>query len=248
MAHLYSICMIELSLVIPVYNAAPFLSDTLRRLGETLMRHADWELIVIDDGSCDETRLILKEELPRLPRARALHFDCNRGKGAALLEGFRTAGGQCVVFTDADLPYGLSILGAMYRHMEEHPEIALLYGSRHHALSREASGYGSARRLGRLFFSVVIRAFLRDVVDSQCGIKAFRHSLAKRCVERGRIDRFAADIEFFAIARAAGLRYADFPVELNHRKQSSIRLIRDTVRMLVDIMRIAGYYWSGAYR
>lgn len=240
--------MTDLSLVIPVYNAAPFLRETLRRLGEALSRHADWELIVVNDGSRDETARILEEELPRLPRARAIHLPRNTGKGAALRAGFHAARGELAAFTDADLPYGLSVLDAMRERMEQYPELHLLYGSRHHALSRERAGYDRVRRLGRLFFSAVIRCLLPGVVDSQCGIKLFRRSLARRCAEKGSIDRFAADIEFFVIAKVAGLRFEDFPVELNHRTESSVRLVRDTLRLLADVFVIACRYWRGVYR
>lgn len=240
--------MTELSVIVAMYNAAPFLKETLARLEPFLARHRNWELIAVDDGSFDGTTEILGELVRRFAEARVLRFAENQGKGAALRAGMRAAKGEFVAFTDVDLPYGLEILEEMHAHLASHPEIYLLYGSRHHKSSRERSGYNFFRRAGRLFFSIVIRFLLPHVSDSQCGIKLFRRELAQRCAKLGRINRFAGDIEFFMIGKAAGMQSADFPVELNHRKESSVRLVQDTILMLVDTLRIWVYYWRGLYR
>jgi dolichyl-phosphate beta-glucosyltransferase len=115
-------------------------------------------------------------------------------------------------------------------------------------LSREKRGYGFLRRLGRSFFSRVIRFLVvPNVLDTQCGIKMLRSELAKQVVAKGVINRFAADIELFIIARANHWRYEDFPVELNHRKESSVRLIRDTLIMFKDVLRIKWNFWRDKY-
>ncbi len=238
--------MTELSLIIPAYNAGAFFEDSLRRLQEMLATRPAWELIIVDDGSSDRTQEISALSLKDIPRARNLRLSRNQGKGAALRAGMREARGAFVAFTDADLPYGLAVFDAMLAQMRQDERFALLYGSRSHTHSVQ-SGYGLIRVLGRRFFGGLIRAIMPDVADTQCGIKLFRKELAQKIVEKGRIDGFAADIEFFVIARAEKQAYRDFPVLLTHRKESSVRLVRDSLMMLKDMMQIFYRRWRGDY-
>ncbi len=238
--------MTELSLVIPAYNAGDFLEETMVRLRTMLLARPDWELLVVNDGSVDTTQKILMNSLSGIPRARSLDLSGNRGKGAALRAGMREARGTFVAFTDADLPYGLAVFDAMLSRMKREPLLALLYGSRSHTDSTQ-QGYGLIRGLGRLFFGTLIRVILPDVGDTQCGIKLFRRELAQKIAEKGSIDGFAADIEFFVIARAQRMRYQDFPVALAHRKESSVRVVRDSFLMLKDMGVILYRRWRGDY-
>ena len=159
-------------------------------------------------------------------------------KGLALRHGFAASEGKYVAFTDADLPYGLEIINKMYRTMEGNRTVALLFGSRSHSLSKSSS-YGWLRSAGRNFFSNVVKNLvISDVKDTQCGVKMLRADLAHRTAVSAMANRFAFDIEIFAIARQNQLQYQDFPVTLSHRKESSVRLIKDTLLMLYDIVKI----------
>lgn len=231
---------IAVSLVIPVFNGAPFLAETLKRVRSWAEQNADpAEIIVVDDGSTDGTAAIAEDVHRAIPRYTVVHLPKNRGKGAAVRAGIKAAHGDCVVFTDADLPYGLKIIAAMRQRLHSHPESALVFGSRSNPLS-ESKGYGAVRRLGRSFFSAVVKLFaIPGVGDTQCGIKMLRRDLAALVASRGIIDRFAFDIELFAIARQNNFGIIDVPVMLKHRRESSVRFVMDTVIMLKDILRIS---------
>lgn len=221
----------------PIYNGAKFLNTTIEKLDAwTMGRQNDIEIIFVDDGSNDATFDILRK-LNKI-NFSVIHLEKNSGKGAALRAGIRRAHGAYVAFTDADLPYGLEIFDKMLELFKKNSSISFLYGSRGHVLSELDKNYGLVRKIGRLFFSIIARLIVPDVADTQCGVKMFSRKLADLISQKSIINRFAADIEFFAIARANNLIYRDFPVKLTHNKESSVRIIKDTLKMIFDIARI----------
>lgn len=240
--------MISLSVIIPTYNADAFIGGVLERLRTWLLSHEEIELIVVDDGSTDTTLSILRGLETKIPRLRIISIPSNKGKGFALRSGFAEAVGEYLAFTDADLPYGLSVFERMLEAMKKDSDLCLLYGSRSHELSKEEKGYGTIRRFGRNFFSNVIRFIaVPDVEDTQCGIKMLNRPLALEAIKVSKINRFAFDIELFMITKAHMWRYNSFPVELNHRKESSVRLVRDTIVMLRDVVSISRRHKRGDY-
>ncbi len=240
---------IALSIIIPVLNGEPFIAETVARvfawakgLGQQI------EIICINDGSQDNTLSALEAICGRDMRCSVINFSNNCGKGAAIREGLKNARGRYAVFTDADLPYGVDIFGRMLQIMQSNPDLALLYGSRSHESSKYEAGYGVLRKFGRNFFSYFIRLMvLPNVSDTQCGIKMLRVDFAKLAAEKLTVNRFAYDVELFVIADAHRLKYGDVPVTLNQSKESSVRLIKDTLIMIWDVARIKLRKMMGHY-
>jgi len=230
--------MIELSLITPVYNGEKILRDTLEKLSDFLRANSDVELILVNDGSTDNSKKILEEFLKNNERTEIVNLENNQGKGKALKAGSKMAQGRFIGFTDADLPYGLKIINSMCKELRENSSVSLLFGSRGNKYSK-FSNYGLLRKGGRLFFSWIIRILvLPDISDTQCGVKVMKKELAKLVAEKSTINRFAFDIELFVITKINGLFYKDFPVELQNQKESSVRILNDTLLMLLDIWRI----------
>lgn len=241
---------VDLSLIIPIFNGGCFLEDTLDRLARWVQTQSkSIELFFVNDGSIDDTERILSNFKARqVIRCMLITLPTNRGKGFAIRSALKYTHGHFVAFTDADLPYGLDALAQMMESMNQDANIYLLYGSRAHHGSGALKGYGFIRKIGRWFFSFITRFFLTaDVADANCGIKMFHSQLAELAATTAHTDRFAFDMELFAIARANGWRYADFPVQLSHRKESSVRLVTDTLLMLRDMMRISRNLREGIY-
>lgn len=229
-----------LSIIIPVLNGGPFIRETTDRIFVWAKNSGHQvEIVCVNDGSRDDTQDVLKASCGSVLECRVITFSENRGKGAAIREGLKNARGKYVVFTDADLPYGVDIFGKMLQIMEGDQSLALLYGSRSHESSKYEAGYGALRRFGRNFFSYFIRLMvLPNVSDTQCGIKMLRADFAKLAVERLTVNRFAYDVELFVIADAHNLKYKDVAVTLNQKKESSVRLVKDTLIMICDVVRI----------
>ena len=123
-----------------------------------------------------------------------------------------------------------------------------LYGSRSNCQSSFNTNYGFVRKIGRMFFSNVVRwlMFFR-VPDTQCGLKMMKKEFSDLVVKKSIINRFAFDIELFVIAISNHLSMRDFPVVLKHHKESSVRLFKDTILMFMDIMRIRIKILRGFY-
>src|SRR3989344_799864 len=229
----------QLSVIIPIFNGGYYLEKTLKRLLQ-LASTASFgiEFILVDDGSTDNTVSVLKSYKDR-NYFKIIRLSENHGKGYAIRAGLLEAHSGVICFTDADLPYGTEVIIGMFRFVQSQPSLMLLYGSRNHRLSAATNDYGLMRKFGRFFFSWVVKLALSSHIrDSQCGIKMFRRPLGDLLINFSTVDRFAFDVELFAIVFSNKLSNTDFPVELNHQKHSSVRIFVDTAGMLFNILRV----------
>ncbi|MFP6663730.1 MAG: bifunctional glycosyltransferase/class I SAM-dependent methyltransferase [Deltaproteobacteria bacterium] len=223
-----------LSLIIPAFEEAerlPVTLDALHRAAARLDREV--ELIVVDDGSTDATATVAEQY-----GARVVRLPENRGKGAAVSAGVRAARHPLIAFTDADCPYDLDSLGPMLAAIEAgRCDIAI--GARDLPGSGVNLGYGILRRLsGQAFSFLTWLAIGLPFRDSQCGLKAFRADTARELFAMRTIEGFGFDFEILAAALAVGHRVERFPVLLTHSDDSRIQLLRDSLRMAVDLLRV----------
>jgi hypothetical protein len=177
-----------LTLVIPVYQGGSFLADSLRQAWAWLANQPRaTELLVVDDGSSDASAQIVADFAGRHASTPGRVFTAlrnaeNRGKGFSIRRAFLHAGGDLVVFTDADLTYPLDNVGVLLNALESGADVA--YGSRMHAGSRYVvapSFFGklfSRHLLGRTFNLLVRMLVVRGVHDTQAGLKGFRRTAA----------------------------------------------------------------------
>ncbi len=239
--------MSALSLVIPAYDEAARLPATLATLARALPHVASpAEVIVVDDGSRDETAAIAERASGALP-VRVVRLPRNRGKGVAVAAGITEARYPLVAFTDADSPYDLDSLRPMLEAIEAgRCDVAI--GSRDLPGSEVNRGYGVLRQVsGRSFSLLTWLAIRLPFRDSQCGIKAFRTDVARKLFAMRTIDGFGFDFEILAAALANGLTVERFPVRLTHNDDSRIDLVRDSARMLRDLLRVRRNLHRHAY-
>ncbi|MCA9595559.1 MAG: glycosyltransferase family 2 protein [Myxococcales bacterium] len=241
----------SLTLLIPVYNGGAFLARSLERAIEflgSMDRRA--ELLVIDDGSTDETPRILSA--CRSDVLRVLRNERNRGKGHAVRRGLLEAKGELIVFTDADLTYPLENVQKMLEVLGSGADVA--YGSRMHSESRYVVAPGFFEKLftrhlmGRSFNLLTRALVLPGVRDTQAGLKGFRRPAARELAERMQLERFSFDLELLFIARQLGLDIRESPVLFVYNKErTTVRFARDAVSMLGDMLRVRWRGVSGAY-
>lgn len=227
------------SLVIPLYNEARRVPALLQALAEAA--DPELELVLVDDGSADGTSAALEEGARRHPglRLRALRLEARQGKGGAVRAGLLAARGALRAFTDADLPYGLEAIEALFAALEAGADVAI--GARDLAGSTVGEAPLVRRGASRLFRAWVrlVAGGLGPVRDTQCGAKAFRAASAELLFgELVRRD-FAFDIEVLTLAVRLGLGIARVPVRQRAQDGSSVRLRREVPRMFLGALPAA---------
>lgn len=236
-----SITGLELSVVLPAFNESRRLPRALPTLIEALDGDTT-ELIVVDDGSDDDTAQVAAEHLASFPRGRVVRLPVNAGKGAATRIGVSRARGQAVVFMDADLATDPASLAPLVEALDT-CDVAI--GSRSHPDSVIEGASRSRSVMGRGFNLVCRVGGAVDHRDTQCGFKGFRGPAAKVLFHLSRLNGFAFDVELLMLAGKLGLRVAEVPVHWTAVPGSTVDPLRDPLPMALDVVR-SRVRWRGA--
>lgn len=229
----------RLSVVIPAYNEQTRILLTLARTVDFLRNHqAGSEVIVVDDGSTDQTAAMVGELCARAPEVRLIRLPRNQGKGAAVRRGVLEAAGDRVLFMDADLATPIEELLKLLFHARRGHEIVI--GSRGLAGQSEVRRRQPALReaMGRAFNLLVSALLLDGIRDTQCGFKLFSRGAARALFSRQTVDGFAFDVEVLLLARELGYRICEVPVVWYHAPQSKVSPLTDAGAMLRDVIRL----------
>jgi dolichyl-phosphate beta-glucosyltransferase len=238
---------VDLSIVIPAYNEERRIGPTLKRIlayldGQTWRA----EILVVIDGSGDDTAGVVGRVRTGDTPVRLLDARVNRGKGSCVRRGMLAAGGDLRLFTDADLSTPIDDVEPLRQAIAAGHDIAI--GSRHLAASRITVPQPWQRRLmGRTFNWCVQRLAIPGIQDTQCGFKLFTADAATRVFGRQQIEHFGFDVELLWIARRLGLRIAEVPVTWTDDPRSTVRPVADSFRMLGDLVRIRRADRRGLY-
>ena len=232
----------RLSVVVPAYREAGVIGSNVARLrAELAAFDPDVEIVVVDDGSDDATA----EEARAAGADRVIVQPVNRGKGAAVRAGMLAATGRTVAFTDADLAYSPDQVAALAREVEAGWDVVL--GSRHTAGAVAEVEASRLRRVGGWLVNRLVRGVVGDQADTQCGLKAFRSDVARLLFGDARIDGFGFDVEIIALAERHGLSLTAVPVRVVNSSRSTVRVVRDGLALVADLVRIARWRRGGAY-
>ena len=215
----------KLSIVIPAYNEAGRLPASLERIVAYLeTRGQEYEVIVVDDGSSDETAAVAEQILaPIGARGRVVRNPVNMGKGASVRRGMLAARGARVLFSDADLSSPIEELPKLERALDEGAGIAI--GSRAVDRTLIEERQSLARSLMGRLFNLVVQVFaVRGIHDTQCGFKLFVAEVVDPIFARARIERFGFDVEVLALAQRLGVPIAEVPVRWRNSPGSTVTL------------------------
>lgn len=214
----------KVSVVIPAYNEAQRILPSLRRILEHLeQKFPDYEILVVDDGSTDDTRGLVERAFPQQSRLRVLTYGANRGKGYAVRHGALHATGDLVLFTDADLSTPIEEMDKMVTLAESGYDLVI--SSRAHREAEIRAHQNLLREISGKLFNVFVRLVVGvPFKDTQCGFKLFRRQSMRPVLELLTIDRFAFDVELIALALALGKRAMDVPVVWTNSPASTVSL------------------------
>ena len=236
----HSLARVDLTVVIPAFNEKD-------RLGSTLSAVRDYasktdrrvQVIVIDDGSTDGTSPLVRQ-FDRGPLVlQLIENGVNRGKGYSVRQGMVAATGRVVLMCDADMSTPIDEVDRLRAVMESPGGVDIVIGSRDVAgavLSPAQPWY--RRCMGNSLRWFRRRLLLKDLYDTQCGFKLFRGDVVGPIFAKQTIDRFAFDIEVLAIARGLGYSIREVGVHWHNDKQSRVRIVRDSLGTLADLIRI----------
>jgi glycosyltransferase involved in cell wall biosynthesis len=242
--------MSSLSIVIPAYNEGVRLGTSLPTVVEYLREHwPESELIIVDDGSTDNTAALAREILEDggSLRTSIISYKSNLGKGRAVRLGLQAARGDVALFSDADLSTPITEVPKLVEPIVR-GDFDVTFGSR--ALDRSLIGVHQPWRReqgGRIFNLVVRLATGLPFWDTQCGFKAFRMTVCRPIVEAATVDRFGFDVELLYLAYRAGLRLKEIPVRWDHNDQSKVSVLTDSFKMLSEVGLIRQQARRGVY-
>ena len=238
-----------LSIVVPAFNEGSRIGHAL----ESIRSYASAksfaiELIVVDDGSRDETPGLLTGFARDFPALRVLRNEQNRGKGYTVRRGVLEAQGTFVAFTDADLSAPIEEVDHLLLALESSGADAAV-GSR--ALRRELIGVHQPwfRELGGRLFNLLVRLLTGlKLRDTQCGLKLFRRSATRRAFEHQRAEGFGFDPELLFLIESLGSKVVEVPVRWNDSPATKVHFLRDATRMALELVLLRWRWWRGQYR
>jgi glycosyltransferase involved in cell wall biosynthesis len=240
----------SISIVVPAFDEEERLPATLSSIFRYIdSRSFDFaEVLVVDDGSSDGTCAVTEQLASSRPDLRLLRNPGNRGKGYSVRHGMLEAQGEWVLFTDADLSAPIEELDTLAAAVAANCA-SVAIGSR--ALDRSLIRVHQSRfreNAGRLF-NLLVRVFTgMPFQDTQCGFKLIHSSAAREVFGRQRLERFGFDVEVLFIAQLLGYSMIEVPVRWSHSEGTKVRMLRDSLAMFTDVVRVRWNQVLGRYR
>lgn len=230
---------VDRSLIIPMFDESMRIEATLRALAASPLHAPDTEIVLVDDGSTDETATIAARLAGELGlAAKVIRLPRNVGKGGAVRAGVLAAEGSAVVFVDADLSAAPDAVVTCFEHVEA-GKADVVVTTRVHPDAVITELPPATRRYGGKLYNTLLRTLgLTEMSDTQCGLKGFTAEAAQSLFADLRVQGFAFDVEILQRAQREGFSILELPIEWHHVEASRVRPLRDGARMALDAVRI----------
>jgi dolichyl-phosphate beta-glucosyltransferase len=235
----------ELSIVVPVYNEKRRIKKGLTKILKFLnIQNFTWELIVVDDGSSDNTLGLAKQILKNTKNAKVL-VSRHLGKGGAIKKGVLKAKGRWVVFLEIDLA---TPMAELERFMPFRKEYDIIIGSRKMEGAQIVVRQSKFREFGGKVFTWLTNLLITsDISDITCGFKLFRTSVAKKLFKQSQLNDWSFDAEVLFLAQKQGLNIKELPVRWRNDPDTKVNLFRDTTESLLGLLKIRLNHALGKY-
>ena len=227
----------RISLCVPMYNESSIIAKTARELHDYMSKNFfdDYEIIFSDDGSRDGSSDIVKNL--NLPNVKVVGYEKNQGKGCAVRHGILASRGDIVIFTDADLAYGLDVIKEAVEIMDEGEHSVVVASRAKHSEGYE--GYTFIRKLASKTYIKVLNLFGGiKISDAQCGFKAFDGEKGRKIFSLCQTNNFAFDLEVILVAQKMKLKIYELPAKIINHRESKVNVIKDAFKMMKEISKI----------
>lgn len=235
---------IDISIIIPAKDEEARLPLFMQEVTDYCQRSRfTYEIIVVDDGSCDQTSRVAIDFKKIFQRLTVIHLENNRGKGFAVKTGILAAQGSIVLFLDADGSTPVQEIEKNLVYFDKGFDIVI--GSR--VLWAQGAVVKSKfyRKLMGAFFNFLVHTFLiKGIYDTQCGFKMFKRAVAVDIFKALTLDGFGFDLEVLYLAQQQHRRIKEVPVNWKHVNGSKIHLVKDSLKMAADIFYIKRHHRS----
>ena len=240
----------QLSLVVGCYNAAVHLERRLRDLVRFLDGTGrDYEVLIVEDGSVDESLPILRRLEDDVPSIHVLRNPRNMGKGYSIRNGILNSRGKHIIFTDIDMAYAKRNLLAVLERLEQGE--AFVVGNRRlpeSVYNRLVKYVYRRHRMGNAFNALVRVLFGLTTRDTQSGLKGFSRSAAAKIFQQLYTDGFLFDIEIFIRSRTLGIPVVEVPVQLTYEDDiTTVRQFRYLLTVIPELIHIKMLELRGVY-
>ncbi len=235
-----------LSVVIPCYNESGRIEKGLSTIIDYLKQQSyQSEVVLVDDGSTDKTRILAQELLKNFPQHKLLVKPVNQGKGRAIKSGMLGACGKFILFTDIDLSTPIAQLENLLKSLELN-DIAI--GVRRHKQAHILKHQSHLREFfGACFTKICNLLATPGIADATCGFKLFKQKAARRIFAKSMLDKWAFDAEILFLARKYNFSIAQIPVTWANDERTKVHLFQDGLQAFVDLLRIRWWDLRGEY-
>jgi dolichyl-phosphate beta-glucosyltransferase len=232
---------------VPAFNEAERIGNSLKKIDDFMQSSSlTYELIVVDDGSSDDTASIVRNS--NVKGLRFIQNPQNQGKGFTVRNGVLASSGNYVLFTDADLSAPIEELPKLLNiAVSENADVVI--GSRAIDRSYIEKHQSPFREVGGIAFNLMVRSFLGlNLHDTQCGFKLFNRKKSRRIFERLTTAGFGFDPELLFLAKRDGLKIREVPVRWRHAEGSKVHFMKHATVMFLDLVRIRWNALTGKYQ
>jgi dolichyl-phosphate beta-glucosyltransferase len=233
---------IELSAVVPVYNEEKQLRETVSTLENYLEgTFSDYEIVLVDDGSTDETSRILADVEKRFDTVKIFSCGRNRGKGYAVRKGMIEAAGEYQLFLDADLSTPIQHVDDALNYLREGHDVVI--GSREHPETIiENHQFFLREYVGKMLNFFIRYALGLEYHDTQAGFKAFTETASEELFSTLELDGWLFDVEILLLCERFGFSVKVIPVDWTHHEQSHVSW-RDVPGVVSEFLYLLRKVW-----
>jgi dolichyl-phosphate beta-glucosyltransferase len=237
----------QLSVVIPAYNEQSRLPATLAAVhGYLAQRAITFEILVVDDGSHDDTAEVVQSFANDHNNVRLLSYQPNQGKGHAIRTGILSAKGDLMLIDDADGSSPIEEIERLERAITGGADIAI--GSRAKPdTTREVKALAYRKFIGNTF-NMIVQLLLPGIYDTQCGFKLFKADVARDIFAASAINGYGFDVEVLHIAKVRGYEIAEIGINWHNVEGSKVNVLVDSPKMFIDVLKVGLKSLLGRYK